>query len=48
VFGSQPHPERCFFEYRRPDWTRDRREDEPYGDGKEIFESVLDFVERRF
>jgi phosphoribosylformylglycinamidine synthase subunit PurQ / glutaminase len=48
VFGIQPHPERCFFQYLRPDWTRDRREDEPYGDGKEIFESVLDFVERRF
>ena len=48
VFGVQPHPERCFFRHLRPDWTRDEDGDATYGDGKELFESVLTFVEKRF
>jgi len=48
VFGVQPHPERCFFHHLRPDWTRDGDGDAIYGDGKEVFESVLAFVEKRF
>jgi phosphoribosylformylglycinamidine synthase len=48
VFGVQPHPERCFFRHLRPDWTRGDGHDPVYGDGKMIFESVLDFAGRRF
>jgi phosphoribosylformylglycinamidine synthase subunit PurQ / glutaminase len=48
VLGVQPHPERCFFRYLHPDWTRDAGGDPSYGDGKELFESVLRHVERRF
>lgn len=48
VFGVQPHPERCFFRHLRPDWTRDGGADPVYGDGKVLFEGVLDFVARRF
>jgi phosphoribosylformylglycinamidine synthase len=48
VFGVQPHPERCFFRHLRPDWTRGNGQDPVYGDGKRVFESVLDFVGRRF
>ena len=48
VFGVQPHPERCFFRHLRPDWTRASGRDEMYGDGMPIFESVLQYVEKRF
>lgn len=48
VFGVQPHPERCFFRYLRPDWTRGEVRDPIYGDGKAIFESALGYVEKRF
>jgi len=47
VFGVQPHPERCFFRYLHPDWTRSASKD-TYGDGKAIFESALRYVEKRF
>lgn len=47
VFGVQPHPERAFFGYLHPDWTRSRDPDAP-GDGRAIFESVLDHVTAKF
>jgi phosphoribosylformylglycinamidine synthase len=48
VFGVQPHPERCFFRHLHPDWTRRADGDPVYGDGKTIFESALQYVEKRF
>ncbi len=48
VFGVQPHPERCFFRHLHPDWTRRGDGDPVYGDGKAIFESALQYVEKRF
>jgi len=48
VFGVQPHPERCFFRHLHPDWTRAKPSASVYGDGKAIFEGVLDYVERKF
>jgi phosphoribosylformylglycinamidine synthase len=48
VFGVQPHPERCFFRQLHPDWTRRSDGDRVYGDGKAVFEGVLDYVARRF
>lgn len=48
VFGVQPHPERCFFRHLRPDWTRDSGGDPVYGDGRALFESVLEHVARKF
>ncbi len=48
VFGVQPHPERCFFRHLHPDWTRQDGGDPVYGDGKTIFESALQYVEKRF
>lgn len=49
VFGMMPHPERVFWRYQHPDWTRDpaHRPDDP-GDGRAVFESVLEYVEKRF
>jgi phosphoribosylformylglycinamidine synthase I len=46
VLGIQPHPERSFFRYLHPDWTRSSHEGP--GDGQAIFESVLDYVTARF
>ena len=48
VFGVQPHPERCFFRHLHPDWTRHDDGDPVYGDGKAIFESALQYTEKRF
>jgi phosphoribosylformylglycinamidine (FGAM) synthase-like amidotransferase family enzyme len=44
-----PHPERVFHRYQHPDWTRDpRHPPEGPGDGRAVFESVLEYVERKF
>ena len=48
VFGMMPHPERVFHRYQHPDWTRDPRPADSAGDGRAVFESVLDYVERKF
>lgn len=44
VFGLMPHPERVFFRVTHPDWTRET--DGP-GDGRAVFESVLDYVTKK-
>lgn len=44
VFGLMPHPERVFFRYTHPDWTRSP---DGAGDGKAVFESVLDYVSKK-
>jgi phosphoribosylformylglycinamidine synthase len=44
VFGLMPHPERVFFKFTHPDWTR--QPDGP-GDGRAVFESVLDYATKR-
>jgi phosphoribosylformylglycinamidine synthase I len=44
VFGLMPHPERVFFKFTHPDWTR--QPDGP-GDGRAVFESVLDYVTKK-
>jgi len=44
VFGLMPHPERVFFKFTHPDWTR--QPDGP-GDGRAVFESVLDYATKK-
>jgi phosphoribosylformylglycinamidine synthase len=44
VFGLMPHPERVFFRFTHPDWTRET--DGP-GDGRAVFESVLDYATKK-
>lgn len=44
VLGMMPHPERAFFGWQLPDWTR-LGEPPKYGDGKLILESMLKYVE---
>jgi len=46
VFGLMPHPERAFYGWQQPDWTRQRRVPE-YGDGRLILESVVKYLEKK-
>lgn len=45
VFGLMPHPERAFYWWQQADWTRWQKSPE-YGDGKLIFESLIDRLEK--
>jgi len=47
VFGMMPHPERSFNSFQHPTWTRDGLGN-GFGDGRAVFESVLDYVCKRF
>jgi len=43
VFGLMPHPERAYYGWQLPDWTK--REHAPkYGDGRLIFESMTEYL----
>ena len=44
VFGLMPHPERVFFRFTHPDWTRNP---DGAGDGRAVFESVIDYVSKK-
>jgi phosphoribosylformylglycinamidine synthase len=47
VMGLMPHPERAFYSWQLPDYTsKDERKE--YGDGRFIFESVVEYVETEF
>jgi phosphoribosylformylglycinamidine synthase len=46
VFGLMPHPERAFYWWQQPDWTRQKHMSE-YGDGKLIFESLVSYLEKK-
>jgi phosphoribosylformylglycinamidine synthase I len=46
VFGLMPHPERAFYWWQQPDWTRQPHTSE-YGDGKMVFESLVDVLSKR-
>jgi len=47
IFGLMPHPERAYFGWQQPDWTRKQRLNE-YGDGKLVFESVVEHLTKKF
>ena len=47
VFGMMPHPERVFYRYTHPDWMRENEHDW-IGDGKAVFESVLEYTAKKF
>jgi phosphoribosylformylglycinamidine synthase I len=46
VFGLMPHPERAFYWWQQPDWTRHVRKTE-YCDCRAIFESLIVFLSKR-
>lgn len=50
VFGMMPHPERVFFRRGHPDWTRtglDAGRGYDVGDGRAVFESIIDYQVRK-
>ncbi len=47
VFGLMPHPERAYYGWQLHDWTRIGRIPK-YGDGRLIFESVTEYLEKKF
>jgi phosphoribosylformylglycinamidine synthase I len=47
VFGLMPHPERAFYGWQLPDWTK--TENMPkYGDGRLVFESMVEYLRKHF
>jgi phosphoribosylformylglycinamidine synthase len=47
IFGLMPHPERALYWWQQPDWTRQQKPSQ-YGDGKLIFESVIEHLAKMF
>ena len=47
IFGLMPHPERAYYGWQLPDWTREKSLTE-YGDGKLIFESMVRYLTKKF
>ncbi len=47
IFGLMPHPERAFYWWQQPDWTRQAQMPQ-YGDGKPIFESLIEYLLKKF
>ncbi|MDD1765586.1 MAG: phosphoribosylformylglycinamidine synthase subunit PurQ [Methanomassiliicoccales archaeon] len=48
VLGLMPHPERVFHRYTHPDWTRTKNDPNGAGDGRAVFQSVAEYVKRKF
>jgi phosphoribosylformylglycinamidine synthase len=46
IFGLMPHPERAFYWWQQPDWTRQAQLTQ-YGDGKLILESLVNYLEKK-
>lgn len=47
VFGMMPHPERVFYRHQHHNWTRKGLKDNN-GDGRAIFESIVDYICKKF
>ncbi len=47
VLGMMPHPERVFYRWQHPDWTRTHDDPDGPGDGRVVFQSVLDHLAGR-
>lgn len=50
ILGLMPHPERAFYAFMDPEWSRrasGRGKGDAYGDGKKIFEAVLNYLRSR-
>jgi phosphoribosylformylglycinamidine synthase I len=46
VFGLMPHPERAFYWWQQPEWTRHPHRNEP-SDGRLIFENLVALLNKR-
>ena len=46
ICGLMPHPERAFYWWQQPDWTRQGRMSQ-YGDGKQVFEGLVSYLQKK-
>ena len=46
IFGLMPHPERAYYGWQLPDWTKKERMPR-YGDGKLVFESIVEYLRKK-
>ncbi len=46
IFGLMPHPERAYYWWQQPDWTRQQKMPQ-YGDGKLVFDGVLEHLTKK-
>jgi phosphoribosylformylglycinamidine synthase len=47
IFGMMPHPERTFYRVQHPAWTMTGL-GKNIGDGRAVFESVVNYIKRKF
>ena len=47
IFGLMPHPERAFYGWQLPDWTRTESPPD-FADGKLIFSSMIEYITHKF
>ncbi len=47
IFGLMPHPERAYYGWQLPDWTR-RKYVQKYGDGRLIIDSMTEYLTKKF
>jgi len=47
IFGLMPHPERAYYGWQLPEWTKEEGVPK-YGDGKIVFESLIEHLMKRF
>jgi phosphoribosylformylglycinamidine synthase len=47
VFGLMPHPERAFYGWQLPHWTKNETLPR-FGDGKLVFQSMIEYLKKRF
>lgn len=47
IFGLMPHPERAYYGWQQPDWTQ-KAHIPSYGDGRLIFESITEYLTKKF
>jgi len=46
IFGLMPHPERAFYWWQQPDWTRQKQMPQ-FGDGNLILEGIIRYLEKK-
>jgi len=47
IFGLMPHPERAYYGWQQPDWTKRERVPK-HGAGRLIFESIAEYLTKKF
>ncbi len=45
IFGLMPHPERAYYGWQLPDWTKEEKMPK-YGDGKLVFKSMVEYLRK--